>query len=409
MTFCAFTVSNLLHFGARFPALGVIRIDLILAVIALSAMLLANERRPAGGGDGASRKPGLWLAILVVYIVVSLPFVEWPGSVLRFGWEPFAKAIIYFVLAVGTLKTEKRIWGMVGVYVVCQSIRVLEPLYLHITTGYWGSYAAMENWVIMDRLAGAPSDVINPNGLAFVVVTTLPLLWVRGHRSPVTWLLAVPLAVAMLYALMLTGSRSGMILLVVLFFLFVLQARSKVLAGVAACLVLALAVGSLSDLQKGRYRSIVSKEAPGASSVEGRVDGVVADLRVAMRRPLFGHGLGSSPEANYHGRGRAQISHNLITEVAQELGFIGLAIFLAFLWSGFRCGQLAAQEEGELLPRTTQSIASAMVRVLIVGAVFSLASYGLSQLYWYLWIGICVSLRRVKSVQAKAGQSARFG
>src|SRR5690606_42071421 len=38
-----------------------------------------------------------------------------------------------------TIDTEKRLKWFIAVFVFCQIFRVLEPLYLNITQGYWGS------------------------------------------------------------------------------------------------------------------------------------------------------------------------------------------------------------------------------------------------------------------------------
>ena len=61
-------------------------------------------------------------------------------------------------------------------YTATQVWRVLEPLYMHLRSGYWGDFTSLGNWEYMDRLSGSPYDIINPNGLGFVIIMTLPLL-----------------------------------------------------------------------------------------------------------------------------------------------------------------------------------------------------------------------------------------
>jgi hypothetical protein len=98
-------------------------------------------------------------------------------------------------------------------------------------------------------------------------------------------------------------------------------------------------------------------------------------------------------EVNAHVRGIAQLSHNLFTEVAQELGFVGLAIFLAFVFKAFQSSRsvnrsLQGTENAALLLNTSE----ALVVIMLSCAVFALASYGFSELYWYLWAGLCVAI-----------------
>jgi O-antigen ligase len=85
-----------------------------------------------------------------------------------------------------------------------------------------------------------------------------------------------------------------------------------------------------------RYLSIIGRGEKNAASAEGRVTGVEDNFAVALRRPIFGYGLGTSREANANFGDNAfgdndKPAHNLYAEVAEELGFVGLFIFLLFL------------------------------------------------------------------------------
>src|SRR5205814_5122009 len=115
----------------------------------------------------------LW--ILVGYILVTIPFVEWPGSVLH-NLEPYAKSLCFFFFVVATVDTTRKLRMLLVVYVATQLWRVLEPLYMHVSSGYWGSATSLGNWESMDRLAGSPYDIITQNGLGFVIIMTLPHL-----------------------------------------------------------------------------------------------------------------------------------------------------------------------------------------------------------------------------------------
>jgi hypothetical protein len=125
------------------------------------------------------------------------------------------------------------------------------------------------------------------------------------------------------------------------------------------------------------------------------MEGVRQDLTVAMRNPVVGHGLGTSREANAHGRGYGQISHILFTEVAQELGFLGLAVFLMYLWTSFQAVRAAIVADARPEFRVTSNVSRALVVTMIAGGVFALASYGLSEFYWYLWAGLAVACARL--------------
>ncbi len=46
------------------------------------------------------------LVILIAYAVLALPFARWPGSVIDHGFEIFLRAVIYYFLVVGTVRTR---------------------------------------------------------------------------------------------------------------------------------------------------------------------------------------------------------------------------------------------------------------------------------------------------------------
>ena len=411
--FCVFLVSYFLHLTARMQVLGTMHFDLMLAAATVLAIALGGRRTTPGssaGMDPVAKR--LW--ILVGYILVTIPFVEWPGSVLH-NLEPYAKSLCFFFFVVATVDTTRKLRVLLTVYVATQLWRVLEPLYMHVTSGYWGSATSLGNWESMDRLAGSPYDIINPNGLGFVIIMTLPLLhFLVKPDTTVRRILWGGVACAMCYALVLSASRSGFLALLFLslFVIWRSKYRTPLLAAAAVGTVIAFTL--MTDLQRERYLSIVSHTAPGAATAQARISGVIGDFEVSLRRPLFGHGLGSSREANVHFRGEDLPSHDLYTEAAEELGYIGLALLLSLIWSFVRACQRARQVVNAT-PGTDErlrflhSVADSLLVVVAVDLFFSLASFGLSEPYWYFVGGLSVVTARLAVKVAPPGVSETSG
>ena len=88
-------------------------------------------------------------------------------------------------------------------------------------------------------------------------------------------------------------------------------------------------------------------------------------------------------------------SHNLYTEAAEELGYIGLALLLALIWSFLRACW-AAQQALKTAPAGNadliflHAVAASLVVVVAVDLFFSFAAYGLSEPYWYFFGGLSV-------------------
>lgn len=392
LIFCA---SFFLRFPERIDFLATIRFDLLLiAVMLMSAILQQTGEREREKLSNSAKV----ITILVGYVFLSLPFVEWPGSVLHTNSLIYLKVVMFFYFSVLTLTTEKRLMTFIGVLLMCQIFRVLEPVYLHVTDGYWGSSTHLGGGEVMPRLAGSPYDTINPNGLAFVIVSVLPFMYYLSMGSG-TWirLLSLALAPILLYALILTASRTGFLAVVVILFGIFLKSKHKTAIAMIAAILSLVIYSQLSDVQKERYLSITSSDVRGADTAKGRIEGTFDDFEVAMRRPVFGHGLGTSAEANFHATGVNQLSHNLYTELLQELGFVGLLIFLFYIKTLITNYSLALkqfQASNTATPRLI-NLTHAMQVWLLMNLMFSLASYGLSSYEWYLFGGLSVALKRI--------------
>ena len=403
--YLVFIVSWFLHSGARFPVLGAMRFDLILvATISALCLLTAAGRRTS---ERAEWTPSRFVLVLVGYAFVTLPFVEWPGSVLKYGFPEFVKAAV-FCLFTSTLATTRRsLLAVLLVFVGCQVFRVLEPLYLHVTQGYWGSFATMADSEFMNRLAGSPSDVVNPNGLAFVIVSSLAFVHFLAPLSKiglVAYLAYLPLA---LWALMLSGSRTGIVALAIVVAGIWWRSRRKLLMATVLTVGIVVVIPLLPADTADRYLSIFSSNAKNSVTAGQRSAGLASAIVVAMRRPLFGHGLGTSGEANANFGAEGQPAHNLYVETVQEFGFLGLPVLLGFMVAlarEIRATALRCRETGQ--SGFVLAGSQALSVFFLMNVTFSMASYGLSSYEWYLMAGISAILAKLSTEAAGSPQAA---
>lgn len=393
-----------MRFPARYDFLAAIRFDLLLVVL-IMIFLWLHQRKDAVvsvKGYGSSSA----LIILVVYVVISLPFVEWPGSVIKTNSLVFLKAALFYYFSVSLLTDERRTAVFVALFVGCQLFRVGEPLYLHFTEGYWGSFTNMggQYLELMDRLSGSPYDVINPNGLAYVVVSVLPFLhYLLIRRS--LWQKGVYLILlgVLLYTLNLTASRSGFVALLIVVAGIIIKSKHKTVVLSLALMTAVAGIASMTEIQKDRYLSTVRHDVRGGETSKDRLEGITRDFDIGMNNPVFGHGLGTSVEAITHVIGYEQISHNLYTEMFIELGFIGSLIFLFYIRTIFRnvAKTLTVARQVWDERSVEYGIVQALQVWLWMNLFFSLASYGLSNYQWYLFGGLAVVMRRLATQKAE--------
>src|SRR5215469_7790093 len=220
--FCAFLITYFGRLTRRIPLLGALHFDLVFGLVTLVAVLMGTQRRDLRSrqvtprGDTWSRLDPIarQLWILFAYVIVTLPLVKWPGSVVH-NLETWIKSVFFFVFVVMTVDTTRKLKVLLAIYAATQVFRIMEPLYMHVAWGYWGTYASLGNWQYMDRLSGSPYDIINPNGIGFVVIMTLPLLhFLVKPDTTVRRVIWVSIALAMCYAVVLSASRSGFLALV---------------------------------------------------------------------------------------------------------------------------------------------------------------------------------------------------
>jgi O-antigen ligase len=389
-----FLLSFFLHMPARIQVLAEIRFDLLLMITTLFFVIV--DRVPKGGEPDKISK---YLYILFTYIIISLPFVKWPGSVINKNLLLYTKAVVFFFFTANVIRTRKDLKVFMTVFILCQVFRVFEPVWLHITTGYWGSATDMGGQIILARLSGSPADVVNPNGLAWVIVSTIPFLFFLTKRKPfIIRMLIYAVLLIFMYALQLTQSRSGLIGLVVVIGGIIWKSKNKVIWIALTVLTAAIIFARLDPLSQDRYLSIYRDDVKGAGTAQARVVGWGSGLKAVFNKPIVGHGLGTSLEVSANVIGRYVYEHNLYLEVLQEIGIIGFAIFMMYLKSIIKSFFIVRK-------RIFQEISSSkaflidMVEALQVWVVltltFSMASYGLNEYTWYLFGGISVVLLRL--------------
>ncbi|MCW8931855.1 MAG: O-antigen ligase family protein [Gammaproteobacteria bacterium] len=381
-----------MHMSGRIPGYSAFRPTLILAVLTMLSVFSQQKKLEPFSKDPIFAA----LIALFIYLIVSLPLVEFPGSVLRESVTNYIKAIIYFFLTIYIISSKSRLAIFLFVFISCQVFRVLEPLYLHITDGYWGDRTYIGAGEFTGRLAGAPADVINPNELGFVIVTTIPflhyLLFRNGKFFTTIYLLLMP---CMLYALILTMSRGGFLALLVVAWMIFKESKNKFFMIILAIGIAISGWSVMSPLQKDRYLSIIDSDTVGSATMDGRLNGLISEYKLAFERPIVGHGLGTTQEAKYHSYGGTYVSHSMYAEILIEIGLIGGIFFFRFIREIGRSikrnfEKLSVQKISE--DHFFYRLSYALKAIFWMYVVYSINYWGLSMYYWYLLAGLTVSL-----------------
>jgi len=386
-----FLANSFLHLGARIPGFGRARPTLLLIGI-LSLLLLAESSKLRKRGMDIVSKSFL---VFLVYLLISLPLVQYPGSVVRHHIPVVLNAIVFFIFTTAIVDKPSRMKITISVFVTLQVFRVLEPLYLNITTGYWGSATHMGGEDFLYRLSGAPYDIINPNELGFVIATVIPFLhFLLLPKGGIGRFLYFGLLPILLYALVLTMSRGAFLALTVVAVVIFKQSNKKILLIGIFIAVAAMGWNKMDSSQKDRYLSLVGKsQTANAASSTGRLMGIVNEVKLGMKRPLFGHGIGTTQEAKYIEYGGRLVSHSLYAELLIEIGMIGMVLFLRFLFVSYRQLRYNCSRQLGTRYQFFSNLKKALLTVFFMYLVYSINYWGLTQFYWYFFGGLVCSLR----------------
>ncbi|TSK05917.1 MAG: O-antigen ligase family protein [Geobacter sp.] len=408
-----FIIAYFIHVTARIPVLGAMRMDMLLGGATLVATFLLGTRDKLRLSVPTSRKLLLFLA----YVVLSLPLVTWPGSVIRFNMVTWVKAAFFFLLVVGAVRTEGQLKWIMTVFLGSQTFRVLEPLYLHVKEGYWGdiAYSHVEGAMVgLNRLSGAPHDIVNANQYAWVIVSTLPFLfflcWRGGKAGKLFFMASMP---AFLYALWLTGSRSGALSLCVVAIAIAMTGPHRIRRTIylcVLCLPVILYLFPKADIGlQNRYLSLVDVNVVGGDTRQGRLNALARQLGSISQNPLFGNGLGTSKETNVNVLGEAKTTHNLYIEVIQETGIFGFLLFAMYMITLFKGVLLAERSLREKGYRDEDWLCRLILATrvwIIMDIVYSLSCFGVSSWEWYFFGAVATVCAALVAERRDAGAPA---
>jgi len=123
---------------------------------------------------------------------------------------------------------------------------------------------------------------------------------------------------------------------------------------------------------------------------------MIREFELGLKRPIVGHGVGTTPEVKFHNTGKRKASHNMYGEILIEIGIIGFIFFFRYILSIWKTIKKTPAQPVEILDKY-KNINKTIVTVTIMYCVYSINYYGLSQYYWYLLGGLAVAVSRLQN------------
>jgi putative inorganic carbon (hco3(-)) transporter len=318
----------------QIPGLSTVPFAEITAILGLATMLMARINR----GMALTRVTPELIAVGAFGFVMLLtaPFSIWPGGSVTAFTDVFVKIFLIYLLMVNTLTTPDRIHKFMTVIVIASG---------YLSTRAMFDYARGVNVVANGRVQGAIGGMFrNPNDMALNMVAVLPLCVLVGIRAKHLGarLLYVFAGLTMVGAVIVSQSRGGFVGLAVMVLILGVQlARRKPAAVGAGVIVLLLVVPFAPSSYWERMSSITDSSKDAHGSREARRILLGEAWQAFLTFPLYG--VGAQQFQNYNPPGRVETwreTHNVVLQVAAELGILGLSVFGFLLWRAFTAGRI---------------------------------------------------------------------
>ncbi|MBI1318275.1 MAG: hypothetical protein GC168_04890 [Candidatus Hydrogenedens sp.] len=353
----------------------------------------------------------LFGTILSEHFLVLLP--NWARLLFRFA---------LFVLAVNLLNTPKRVHGYIAVIVVCSLIMSLSAVAQYAlpqlqTSALGGISGHDAAYVDQESLQGEAAVRVSgqaghSNWLAFFILLVIPLALYWLHTTKDKRIKGLVLATLglMLVSLVLTFTRTGLVIGVVLALMlagrrFVLITPLRIFTALLGLVLIWVIV--LPDAYKERVLS--PKQYTQSRSVQSRMELQETAGRYFLENPVFGLGPGgfgmdyvyerSDTATNMYYMVRYSNwnpifigTHNWYLQLLCDYGLMGFIFFMCFFYVMFRNLQTHDEKMRRLGDRQGEQLTTSLLISLIAMLLMGVFLHALYQQIWWIIAAAAVAV-----------------
>jgi putative inorganic carbon (hco3(-)) transporter len=313
--------------------LAIIPLAEFAAITGLVAMAFGRLRH----GLALSRVTPELLGVIALggVILFTAPFSIWIGGAVATFTGLYVKVVLIFALMVNTLTSPERVRRFTWVLVLATTYIAFRAVF-----DYLRGFNLVENGRVMGAVGGMFE---NPNDLALNMVAILPLSVLLALRSDsVTGrLFAIAAAFLMIGATIASQSRSGFLgLAAMMVFLSILVGRKSPRVVAAGALAVLLALPLVPPSYWQRMSSITDDSRDETGSRQARRVLLGEAWKAFLENPLTGVGAGNFVAYDPQGRTESwKEAHNVLLQVASELGILGIGVFLFLIYRAMFAGR----------------------------------------------------------------------
>jgi O-antigen ligase len=384
-----------------FPILGKLQLPLIALFTAL--VLFAGVRHPLRRVRAIRQPTSKLIIALGVIMTLGVPFSLWQGHSLEFVIKSFGTDVLFFMLVAATVRSVRDVewYALMNLYGALVFATVVALFFSVGGDGRLGSLIYYD-----------------ANDFALVMVCTIPFAFYflgKGHKASRRIAALVTLGMC-LTAMVKSGSRGGFIGLIavmmyILLFYRAIPSRTRLMITVAGVV---LFFGFASDKYWTMMGTILHPTTDyNYTADDGRVEVWKRGATYMIQHPITGVGVAAYPMAEggsdrarlleSQGRGfKWSVAHNSFLETGAELGFPGLAVFVAMLVVTVVSLRRISRRGRWARWVSAREISLAQ---MLIAALFGFAVSGIfvsAEYFTYLYFILAMSVGLIKLVRARA-------
>ncbi|MGA8104237.1 MAG: O-antigen ligase family protein [Candidatus Acidiferrales bacterium] len=377
--------SDVLRPGELYDQIAFLHIERTLAILVLMSFIMRVKKI-----EWPTVTKTLFFFWFTMFL--SVPLSIWPSDSLS-NVIAFGRLMIYHILIVNLVQTEKRFKGFLLVYTLLIGWVAASSLIAFSQGIIYHGTEAVERAEALNSFGG------NPNSLGTTMVVSLPLVMLLlTKKSGIARLISLAVIVLNVATVIFTGSRTAFVALIFLIMVAPLLRKKGLLYVPVAVLLVAMVWVATPQAYKERYLSVEQRDKD--VSYELRLTTWSAGWRMFKDRPITGIGMGEFGVANGtkywpdRARPRWYNAHSLYLQTISELGIIGAIGFLIFLIQFFKLNgrQQRRLEPHKEIPAYIRLFPYAC-NMTLIGLLFEgYAGHDLYRSAWYMMAALSAAL-----------------
>ncbi|MFN2454904.1 MAG: O-antigen ligase family protein [Pyrinomonadaceae bacterium] len=321
--------------------------------------------------------------------LLSIPFAKISAGD---AWAEFSgifiRAVVMFIVIVNAARTERRLR-----WLLLLALGMGCVLGVGAVNNYRLGNFAVEGY----RVAGVGGGLFgNPNDMALHLVTMIPIAvaFCLSTRGVLRKILYGACIVLMTGGIFVTFSRGAFLAFVAVAIMLAWKIghRYRVILVPLILFTLVLFFAVAPGEFANRILSIVDHSRDAVGSADSRTELLFQSIRVALRNPLFGIGMGNFHYVSIGER----VTHNAYTQVGAEMGLAAFIIYTMFIVAPFK--RLRQIERDSFSVRKPSRFYYLAVGLQVSLVAYMVASFFASVAYsWSLYylVAYAVALRRI--------------